>query len=100
MATIRAQSTTQFTKISNAFLQIGYNKISPEAHGFLCCLLSFPPNWIFHKKFFYGKFAGRTKIDRIFYELQNKGYLEIKIIRSKNGRIKSKEWIIREGVHE
>jgi hypothetical protein len=66
--------------------------LSFEAKGLLVELLSRPENWTIHKSQFNRRSAGRHKINRIFAELRNAGYLQIEVVRGSDNRITDNVW--------
>jgi len=71
----RTEKTKDFTIITNAVLQ--KSDLSPGALGVLVYLLSLPPNWNIIKSHLQSVFVncGRHKLNRIFDELMDAGYL-------------------------
>lgn len=91
MAILRHVLKNNYTVITNLLLQ--NHDLSYEARGLLCELLSRPPNWKVRKAQLITPFCGRLKLNRIFKELKEKGYLKIVIHRQDN-KISGNEWVV------
>lgn len=73
MSIIKSKHAGNFTVIPNDILKAN---ISFEAIGLLCYLLSLPHDWVVYKKnIMIDKGIGREKLDRIFKELTDLGYI-------------------------
>lgn len=80
----KSQHAGNFTTIPN---EIFKNQLSIEAVGLLCYLLSLPPKWVIYKTTLHEFYnIGRKKIDRVFKELQNSGYI-LSVKTYNNGKI-------------
>jgi len=76
MSIIRIRKTDKFAQIPNATLQD--TRISLEAKGLLCHMLSKPTNWTWHKSQVMAETkTGRDRFDRIWKELVGVGYVQV-----------------------
>lgn len=91
MAILKTLKTTNFVVISNDIAQS--RLVSYEAKGVLVELLSRPPDWKVQKTHFITDACGKEKINRIFKELQNAGYLYVACNRN-NGKFQERFWIV------
>lgn len=89
MPILRKKVVTNFSVLSNELLRA--KDLSFEAVGVLVNILSYPANWDIYKFSLYRKYAGSTKINRIFKELQKAGYLHCFNLRE-NGKIAKRIW--------
>jgi len=85
MAIIKSRQAGDYTVIPNEILR---SKLSLEARGLLATLLSNSPDWVIYKTTLHKTFnIGREKLDRMFKELQDSGYIiSVKRVNSENGR--------------
>ena len=85
MAIIKSRQAGDYTVVPNEILR---SKLSLEARGLLATLLSNSPDWVIYKTTLHKKFnIGREKLDRMFKELQDSGYIiSVKRVNSENGR--------------
>jgi hypothetical protein len=70
--------------------------MSYEAKGLLCQLLSYPDDWKVRKSTFENETCGKTKLNRIFTELKQHGYLSKQHVRDEQGRLIDTDWLISE----
>jgi len=97
MAIIKHICKKNYVVISNSFAQ---NKnLSYEARGVLLELLSRPEDWVVHKNQLCNKYCKITKLNRIFTELKNAGYLKL-IHKRSNNKISGNEWIVTDDVDD
>lgn len=80
-----------FAQISNRLLQ--REDLTYETKGLLCELLSRPEDWVVYKSQLKRSHTGQTKIDRIFKEAQEKGYLHIENSYV-DGKINERSWYV------
>lgn len=89
------------TKSIKSDFLIAHNKlvqnsnVSFESRGLLVMLLSLPDDWVLHKSWIMKEYKiGRDKLNRMFKELKDNGYLvEMEMIRE-NGKFKGKNYMI------
>ena len=82
-----------FAKIPNELLQ--KNKLSAEARGILCSVLSYPSNFRMSRGWLMNSFSlSDYKLRSILKELREVGVLEDKIVRDKAGAIISRELVL------
>jgi len=93
---VRAKSERDFTMLSNKLLQ--ECNITIEEKGLLVYLLSLPTDWVLYKKSLPEKtMESKGTIDRVFKQLQEKGYiLSVKVIDSKTKVFKGWNHIVYE----
>lgn len=73
MSIIKSKHASNFTVISNDVFKCG---LSIEAIGLLAYFLSLPHDWVIYKTKLHDQLnMGREKLDRIFKELQEAGYI-------------------------
>jgi hypothetical protein len=84
MSIVKSKHASNYTVLPNELFKSG---LSLEAIGLLSYFLSLPHDWVIYKTQLHTQLnMGRDKIDRIFKELQNSGYIvSIKQI-NKDGR--------------
>lgn len=71
---IKSRSTDKFTTIPNEIAQS--KELTSEEKGFLLYLLSLPSNWVVYRDNLYQNLGDKPgTIDRIFKQLQKKGYI-------------------------
>jgi len=94
MAIRRAKRKSRFSQVPVWSLQDA--RLTFEARGVLCLLLSKPEDWIIHKSWILTQSpkCGRDKMNRIFKELQYFGYLEKDFDRSNNGQFNGVDWLL------
>jgi len=78
-----------FSMVSNKLSQD--EELTPEAKGIILEILSRPEDWIIYKSQLTRKHTGITKINRIFKELREAGFLHIFYFRN-TGKIRDKIW--------
>jgi hypothetical protein len=82
---IKSKQAGDFTTLPNHIFRIN---LSIEAIGLLSYLLHLPDSWILYKCNLHDKLAmGREKLDRVFKELQGKGFIISRKKQSENGKI-------------
>lgn len=82
-----------YTKIPNELLQ--KNKLSVEARGVLCSLVSYPTNFRISRGWLKNSLnISDYKIRSIIKELREVGVLKDKILRDKDGAIISRELVL------
>jgi hypothetical protein len=93
---VRAKSEKDFTMLSNKLLQDC--NITIEEKGLLVYLLSLPTDWVLYKKSLPEKtMESKGTIDRVFKQLQEKGYiLSVKVIDPKTKVFKGWNHIVYE----
>jgi hypothetical protein len=93
---VRAKSERDFTMLSNKLLQDC--NITIEEKGLLVYLLSLPTDWVLYKKSLPEKtMESKGTIDRVFKQLQEKGYiLSVKVIDPKTKVFKGWNHIVYE----
>ena len=86
MPIYKSKDCEKFTTIPNATVQ--NVELSFEARGVLAHILSLPDNWEIHKTWLLKQSpnCGRDKLNRIFSELKEKGYIAKKQRRSECGK--------------
>jgi hypothetical protein len=73
MSIIKSKHAGNFTVLPN---EIFKQKLSLEAIGLLACLLKLPSDWVIQKSYLHIQLdMGRDKLDRVFKELQEKGFI-------------------------
>lgn len=73
MSIVKSKHAGNFTVLPN---EIFNQKLSIEAIGLLACLLKLPSDWVIQKSYLHVQFdMGRDKLDRVFKELQEKGFI-------------------------
>lgn len=73
MAIIKSKHASNYTVIPNELFKQG---LSIEAIGLLTYLISLPHDWVIYKTKLHEQLnIGRDKLDRVFKELQTKGYV-------------------------
>lgn len=73
MSIIKSKHASNFTVISNDVFKCG---LSIEAIGLLAYFLSLPHDWVIYKTKLHDQLnMGREKLDRVFKELQEAGYI-------------------------
>jgi hypothetical protein len=73
MAIYKSKHASNYTVLPNEIFKIG---LSFEAIGLLSYLLSLPSDWVVYKTQLHTNFdCGRDKMDRIFNELRDAGYI-------------------------
>lgn len=83
---IRSVESTpnNYTPLSNKLLQ--NNNLAIDTRGLLCYLLSLPKDWIIYKENIQKQLGfGRKKMDRMWSEAKQYGYLTVKKFRNNNG---------------
>lgn len=83
---IRSVESTpnNFTPLSNKLLQ--NNNLSLDTRGLLCYLISLPQDWVIYKENIQKQLGfGRKKMDRIWAEAKQYGYLKSEKFRESNG---------------
>lgn len=96
MAIRHAKKKANFTQISNDIFRD--KRLSYEAKGVLCTLLSMPYDWVIYKSWIQEQSAncGKDKLSRILKELQSFGYLELDQTREKNGKFAGNDYLLHE----
>jgi len=73
MSIKKSKHAGNFTVLPN---EIFKQKLSLEAIGLLACLLKLPSDWVIQKSYLHIQLdMGRDKLDRVFKELQEKGFI-------------------------
>lgn len=73
MSIVKSKHASNYTVLPNEIFNSG---LSIEAIGLLSYFLSLPHDWVIYKTQLHNQLnMGREKVDRIFKELQTKGYL-------------------------
>lgn len=73
MAIKKSKHAGDFTILPNEVFRCN---LSIEAIGLLACLLKLPHDWVIQKTYLHSQLdLGREKLDRIFKELQDKGFI-------------------------
>jgi hypothetical protein len=73
MTIVKSKHASNYTVLPNELFKSG---LSLEAIGLLSYFLSLPHDWVIYKTQLYTQLnVGREKIDRVFKELQKKGYV-------------------------
>lgn len=73
MTIVKSKHASNFTVLPNELFKSG---LSLEAIGLLSYFLSLPHDWVIYKTQLHTKLnMGREKVDRVFKELQKKGYV-------------------------
>jgi len=73
MAIVKSKHASNFTVLPNSVFN---SDLSVEAIGLLAYFLSLPHDWVIYKTQLHDKLGlGREKLDRIFKELQTKGFV-------------------------
>ncbi len=82
----RTKRVQNFTVVSNSILQS--KKMSFEAKGILCYILSLPDDWILHTTKLMSDFnIGRHMLNRCFSEIEEAGYMaKLGMVKGKGGR--------------
>jgi DNA-binding Lrp family transcriptional regulator len=84
MAIYKSKHTSNYTVIPN---EVFKNGLSIESLGLLTYFLSLPADWKIYKTQLHAQLnIGRDKLDKLFKELADKGYIET-ITKRNNGRI-------------
>ncbi len=91
MSILKHYKKTGYVQISNILAQ--NTSLSYEALGLLVNLLSRPDDWVVHKSYFRIESCGEVKLNRIFKELQDAGYLHLSDIRE-NNKIIDRYWTV------
>ena len=83
----KKSKSSNFTMIQNSFLQQA--KVSAEAKGVLCYLMSLPDDWVVYtNKVAEVMLMEKKRMRRIFNELMAQGYMKRVQLRTKNGDFK------------
>lgn len=93
MSIIKKKTQHNFTIITNDICQ--REDLSYEAKGVLLELLSRPDDWVVYKAQLERYHTGKTKLTRIFKELQDLGYMKI-VTKRFAGKINERIWEIYE----
>lgn len=73
MAIIKSKHASNYTVIPN---EVFNSDLTVGAIGLLCYFLSLPHDWVIYKTTLHDKLGlGREKVDKLFKELVNKGYV-------------------------
>ena len=83
---IRSVESTphNYTPLSNKLLQ--NNNLSLDTRGLLCYLISLPKDWVVYKENIQKQLGfGRKRMDRMWSEAKNGGYLKTQKFRETNG---------------
>lgn len=84
MSIVKSKHAGNYTTLPN---EIFKSDLSIEAIGLLCYFLSLPHNWVIYKTQLHNQLnIGRDKLDRVFNELRNKGYV-LSVERRNKGKI-------------
>ena len=93
MAIYKAVVSSEYVQIPNATMQD--NSISFEARGLLGMLLSMPVHWEVHKSWVSSQSkAGKDKVNSIFKELEDSGYIRKEETQRKFGKFASNDYFI------
>lgn len=93
MAIYKAVVSSEYVQIPNSTMQD--NSISFEARGLLGMLLSMPVHWEVHKSWVASQSkAGKDKVNSIFKELEDSGYIRKEETQRKFGKFASNDYFI------
>lgn len=93
MAIFKAKVDSKYTVIPNELLHDG--RLSFEAKGLLCLLLSLPEDWKVNKEWIINQSnAGRDKVTRMLRELQDANYVLKVTTHDKSGKITGIDWAV------
>lgn len=94
MPVVKGKYSLNFTTIPNSTLQD--SRLSFEARGVLCLMLSMPADWVMYKSWLVEQCAmtGRDKMTRILKELESGKYLVREKKRDESGRFDSYDWFV------
>lgn len=82
---IKSRQAGDFTTLPNQIFRLS---LSIEAVGLLSYLLHLPDSWVLYKCNLHDKLdMGRDKLDRVFKELQNKGFIVSRKKQNETGKI-------------
>lgn len=85
MSIVKSKHASNYTVLPNEIFKSG---LSVEAIGLLCYFLSLPHDWVIYKTQLHSQLnMGREKLDRVFKELQNKGFVLSVKKHSETGKI-------------
>lgn len=84
MSIRKSRHTSNFTVLPNIIFE---QELTLEAIGLLGCLLKLPHDWVIQKSHLHIQLkVGREKLDRVFKELQDKGFILTIKEYDKNGK--------------
>jgi hypothetical protein len=89
----RTKRVKNFTHLGN---EIFASNLSPESLGILCYILHLPDDWIVRKKQLMSHFSiGRDKVNNVFKELKEAGYIaEVIKIRGNGGKFDGVNYVV------